>query len=937
MKRRAYWFLATLILLTAAVLRLWQLDDYPPGPHYDEAAEVLITRSIAFGGANHFPIVESYQGREALFYYLSAPLFHLIHDGVFTLQIANVFISLLTTAGTIALGRAMFAGARGRVVGLTAGTLMMWSFPLLLLARQAFRTPVLPLMQTLALLCLWQGLRRGRYSWLIAGGVFGGAALYTYMASRLFPVWLLIGGLLLVALDAGQRRLRLRQGLAFFGALALTAGPMGIYALQNPDIFLGRLYEVTQPGQSVSLFESVGLHLRMFFVQGELLLRYNSPGRPYFTWPEGLLMLAGIAVAGWRLLRAGSALEQAAYGLALLSPLMILPSVISVGGFPPNHMRAVGMVPLVFVLVGVGWEAVTVSLKPAILRVRRAVPLHVIQKTNQWLWHTDFLQVMMPVLAILIGGVLIGRTYFEWASRADLFYDADGDLAAAARWIPQHTEPDARIYIASQHREHPTVMIANLPDVMWLGTDTLFRPAQSGMVIFPRSALPPDDWAEWLRPYAVPGIPPGPDGEAAFEAYRLTGDVPLPDMDAPPQAVQNPALALLGYRARPIFPGARGDILLAWQVDQTPQAADLSPVLQIEDDLGTVLARAEAAYIQTDRWQAGEALMQRITVRIPPGTPPGTYPVRMTWAARASEQYLPFMDGAVWAQLGRVEVLRPVSFPTADELGIDASQPAELAPGARLLDWRIDISGSLRPGEDLPLTLYWQGEGTQTNVVLEALLRAGDGSEVVLWHGQPTRGRYPVSQWRAGEIVVDHARWPLPREQAAGTYTLLLRAGENAVELGMLDIAGIARMFAAPPVDVRLDAGLGDSLLLYGYSQSGCAGENLSLQADPGCIQIELVWQARAAVDVDYTVFVHVVDSAGNIIAQRDVMPANNTYPTRLWAAGEFVVDAHRFSSLPPGTYHLRVGLYDQTTGQRLPVDASGDFIDLGVIEAGDS
>src|SRR5690606_10079258 len=120
------------------------------------------------------------------------------------LQISNVFMSLLTIAGTIALGRAMFTGRRGIIIGLTAGVLMMWSFPLLLLARQAFRTPTLPLLQTLALLCLWHGLRRGRYGWLIAGGFFGGAVLYTYMASRLFPLWLLIGGLLLIVLDAGN-------------------------------------------------------------------------------------------------------------------------------------------------------------------------------------------------------------------------------------------------------------------------------------------------------------------------------------------------------------------------------------------------------------------------------------------------------------------------------------------------------------------------------------------------------------------------------------------------------------------------------------------------------------------------------------------------------------------------------------------------------------
>jgi hypothetical protein len=141
-------------------------------------------------------------------------------------------------------------------------------------------------------------------------------------------------------------------------------------------------------------------------------------------------------------------------------------------------------------------------------------------------------------------------------------------------------------------------------------------------------------------------------------------------------------------------------------------------------------------------------------------------------------------------------------------------------------------------------------------------------------------------------------------------------------------------VFAAPAVEHQIDMRLGDALALYGYSQSACerAQHAVPLPQGTGCIHIELVWHALAEVDTDYTVFVHVVDTNGNIVAQRDVMPLDNTYPTRLWAAGEYIADTHRFADLPPGEYRLRVGLYDQSTGQRLPVESSGDFIDLGQI-----
>jgi hypothetical protein len=343
-----YLLLALLILLAAAFLRLFQLPHYPPGPHYDEGAYLLITRAIAFGGARFFPIVEAYQGREVLYMYLSAPFLHLIKDDIFTLRLVSASANLITVAATIALGRSMFRGQRGLIVGLTAGALIALSFPQFWLARQAFRAVTLPLMQALALLLLWRGLRaRNGWGWLIAAGLFAGGAIYTYMASRLFPLWLGLAGLVLLLGDRRRWAHWLPRAVVFFGVTAAVLMPMVIYALQKPEIFFGRLYEVTQTGEAVTLWESILLHLQMFFIRGDSYFRYNIPERPYLTPPEGALMLVGLAAALVGVFRRRTeALERPAYLLALLSPLMVIPSVISVGGLPPSHMRSLGMIPL---------------------------------------------------------------------------------------------------------------------------------------------------------------------------------------------------------------------------------------------------------------------------------------------------------------------------------------------------------------------------------------------------------------------------------------------------------------------------------------------------------------------------------------------------------------------------------------------------------------
>jgi hypothetical protein len=905
MSHRTYWLIATAILVMGAGLRLWDLAQYPPGPHYDEAANVLITRSIAFGGADLFPIVNSYQGREALYYYLAAPFFQWVHDGRFSLQVVNVLTNLITLAATIALGRAFFGRARGAIIGLLAGALLALSFPQILLARQAFRAPTLPFMQALALLALWRGLISGRLLWLVAGGLLAGGALYTYMAARLFPVWLLIGGLALLLLD--RRGTRVRQGVVFMGALALAAAPMLIFALNNPDIFLGRLYEVTQPEQSISLAASLSRHLRMFFIEGEALLRYNLPGRPYFTWPEGLLLLVGLGVSVWRLRHRGPALKRAAYGLLLLAPLMIAPSVISVGGFPPNHMRSIAMVPLIFILIAVGFEAVGSWVMARWPQIQR-------------------LSLPLALVGLLVGALLVGHLYLTWAARTDLYADTDADLAAAAAWLKTNAGPEDRIYVAARDRDHPTVSIANLPNVTWLGTETLFRPppGQSGIVVYPRSAPPPALWSDWLEGNRIPDMPLGPDGQPAFMAFRLTGNLPLPVIQSPPDDVQNGFLTLLGYQANPVFPAAVGAVALYWRVDQTPQPTDLTPLVQVEDYLGNVLARAELPLSQTDAWPSGTVLFARLNVRLPPATAPSPYALRVTWVARQSDQYLSFTtaDGApagVWAQAGQLEVLRPVNFPDPVDLPIGTRQDVDFAPGVRLLGWNWPPA-THRPGEDVRLTLWWQGTpaAERANIELLAHLRGPEATEVPLWSGPL---HYPPPQWVDDEVVSEAVRWPLPRDMDSGAYTLILRVDEVAVALGTFEVAGVPRQFAPPPAAEITNQDLGEAFALYGYT----------LERDADTLRLELVWQARTAVPVDYTVFVHLVDAEGNILAQDDVMPQSNGYPTSLWAAGEYVVDAHTFAEVLPGVVAARVGLYDQNTGQRLRLADGRDFVVLPV------
>jgi hypothetical protein len=122
---------------------------------------------------------------------------------------------------------------------------------------------------------------------------------------------------------------------------------------------------------------------------------------------------------------------------------------------------------------------------------------------------------------------------------------------------------------------------------------------------------------------------------------------------------------------------------------------------------------------------------------------------------------------------------------------------------------------------------------------------------------------------------------------------------------------------AAPTTPV--DARLGASILLRGYrlQTPGVRGGEI--------LRLALTWKALQSVDKDYTVFVHLLDEAGQMRAQRDSPPVGGYRPTSEWDVGELVEDRYGIplpADLPPGEYALAVGMYDAAL-QRLPVSDS--------------
>ncbi|MCA9958918.1 MAG: hypothetical protein KC443_07785 [Anaerolineales bacterium] len=87
-------------------------------------------------------------------------------------------------------------------------------------------------------------------------------------------------------------------------------------------------------------------------------------------------------------------------------------------------------------------------------------------------------------------------------------------------------------------------------------------------------------------------------------------------------------------------------------------------------------------------------------------------------------------------------------------------------------------------------------------------------------------------------------------------------------------------------------------------------------------LQVDLTWQLDAAFSPDVTVFVHVLDAAGQLMAQADGEPLAGTYPFAAWPASTTLQD-QRVVPEAAQAAAVRVGLYNRVTGERVTAVAA--------------
>ncbi len=247
---------------------------------------------------------------------------------------------------------------------------------------------------------------------------------------------------------------------------------------------------------------------------------------------------------------------------------------------------------------------------------------------------------------------------------------------------------------------------------------------------------------------------------------------------------------------------------------------------------------------------------------------------------------------------------------------------------------------SVTPGTALPIILYWRAREPMTeDFSVFIRLFDADGKIIARWDAFPGGGLYPTRVWQPGEVIVDEYRIPIPFDARAGVgrieaglfrrvplETLTARDPHGNIitpTIARFKIAGQAKI---QQIENPVAFQFGDRIELVGYSWAHTIAPGSTLP-------VKLYWRALKPIAEDYSVFVHFVDTNGNIIAQRDNQPQHNTYPTSFWDVGETIVDEYaleipREVNIDEG--RLVIGLY-RHDGTRLMVGET-DALMLGSV-----
>jgi 4-amino-4-deoxy-L-arabinose transferase-like glycosyltransferase len=673
-KPRWEWPIVVGLLLVAFFFRVWQLNDVPPGLHHDEVIIGQVAKDILRGHLGIY-FTPGY-GHEPLYHYVVAGLFAALGANAFVLRLASAFIAMSGLAATYVLVRRIFSPAVA-IGALAWMAIALWP---VFFARVGLRGITLPLLTTLTAYFLWRALF-GRKpaasssfiphpSSFVFPGVLLGLTLYTYQASRVFP---LIFGLFMLFVFARRRHATrntqhaIRGALAFFFSAVVIAAPLIIYLTVVNPAAEARVADLSGPlnklleGDAGEVVASTLNTLGMFTYRGDAVPIYNVSGRPVFPEIVGAaLFVSGLLICLWRWKRPACMLMLLWFFISLI-PAMVTP-------FSPNFVRTIAAWPVPFVFAGMAMNEVMQFIG------RRS--------TRHSALSGQKLALAFFVLVLIWNAVSTFADYFiQWPTGdyVRLWQQATWTQAVRALNTDRSSAPIAASGLSIQDFDPQTFDLLGLRSdlkVKWFDCrNAMLYPQDGTTTRYLMPAYLPCDIDLYQRFWPIAQIVTEPrwldTGGTIFTLYELNGRLALEALGSrlalrpvwiggetfslrSPEGDLEPAqlpldlsgLNLLGWEAdrAEAKPGDVLDLFTYWEVTQ-PITPPLKIFVHVSAPDGKIVAQWDGLDVNIGTLEAHDFFVQRHRLEFPADLPPGPY--RISIGA-----YRPDSGTRLQAQLG---------------------------------------------------------------------------------------------------------------------------------------------------------------------------------------------------------------------------------------------------------------------------------------------
>lgn len=437
------YLLLVLIIFLALFLRVWNINNTPPGVYPDEAVNGIDAMNALHYGQWHW-FYEANNGREGLMMNLIAFSFNFFGVTVFALKLPNIIFGTLTVLGMFLLGREMFSSTR---VGLISAFLVATAFWSLNFSRMAFRANLLPFVLAFSFYFLWKGIRTRSYWDFVWGGAFFGLGLHTYIAFRIAPLILVVALFTFIVNRRGFLKDYWKHILVFVVFTTIVAAPMLYTFYKHPEYLGSRTSEISVLNPDVNhghliaaLAKTIGLSIIKYSIWGDQNWRQNFPPYAILDPIAGIAFIFGFCYIVLKFIHLWSVriykgerhhrLETYTFLLAWLF-IMCVPEFMAYEG-NPHALRSIGTLPVAFIISALTFEYFfrkSYSYTPLFKKVTTAI----------------------LVLIIVVIGVFNSIKYLVvWAGKpeaAAAFERTDMDIANRVKAAPADKEEDIVIEV----------------------------------------------------------------------------------------------------------------------------------------------------------------------------------------------------------------------------------------------------------------------------------------------------------------------------------------------------------------------------------------------------------------------------------------------------------------------------------------------------------